>query len=298
MTVKILLSIIALALSVCASAKIDYADYKKLEEAYQIPAPEAEKLSESGNPYAKLRSALDNIPYEREKSVSEIRELYEKRGLRLAGYYLSNFLKDKAEREKLLEKLAAEGDDYACSAAKCDLLFDNLKASADAADAKKFNVSFDSLLSLAKDGFQPAAVKLAFFIETNCGKIKNFRDAAAELPALYGILSRASKEMEFYQMKRGRGARSLRIFFAGWRIQFRTARAHSRQYWDYSCGVFQPRKTGNPQWRAPNNINYRLGVGKFHPRGNISHKSLTIFSRPWRRPSKRALWLIRRWNQL
>lgn len=137
MTVKILLSIIALALSVCASAKIDYADYKKLQEAYQIPAPEAEKLSESGNPYAKLRSALDNIPYEREKSVSEIRELYEKRGLRLAGYYLSNFLKDKAEREKLLEKLAAEGDDYACSAAKCDLLFDNLKASSDAADAKK-----------------------------------------------------------------------------------------------------------------------------------------------------------------
>ena len=52
-------------------------------------------------------------------------------------------------------------------------------------------------------GFQPAAVKLAFFIETNCGKIKNFRDAAAELPALYGILSRASKEGEFYQMKRG-----------------------------------------------------------------------------------------------
>ena len=204
MTVKILLSITALALSVCASAKIDYADYKKLQDAYQIPAPEAEKLSESGNPYAKLRSALDNIPYEREKSVSEIRELYEKRGLRLAGYYLSNFLKDKAEREKLLEKLAAEGDDYACSAAKCDLLFDNLKASLDAADAKKFNVSFDySLLSLAKGGFQPAAVKLAFFIETNCGKIKNFRDAAAELPALYGILSRASKEGEFYQMKRG-----------------------------------------------------------------------------------------------
>ena len=77
MTVKILLSIIALALSVCASAKIDYADYKKLQDAYQVPAPEAEKLSESGNPYAKLRSALDNIPYEREKSVSEIRELYE-----------------------------------------------------------------------------------------------------------------------------------------------------------------------------------------------------------------------------
>ena len=203
MTVKILLSIIALALSVCASAKIDYADYKKLQDAYQISAPEAEKLSESGNPYAKLRSALDNIPYEREKSVSEIRELYEKRGLRLAGYYLSNFLKDKAEREKLLEKLAAGGGDYASSAAKCDLLFDNLKASADAADAKKFNASFDSLLSLAKDGFQPAAVKLAFFIETNCGKIKNFRDAAAELPALYGILSRASKEMDFYQMKRG-----------------------------------------------------------------------------------------------
>ena len=130
MTVKILLSITALALSVCAPAKIDYADYKKLQDAYQISAPEAEKLSESGNPYAKLRSALDNIPYEREKSVSEIRELYEKRGLRLAGYYLSNFLKDKAEREKLLEKLAAEGDDYACSAAKCDLLIDNLKASA------------------------------------------------------------------------------------------------------------------------------------------------------------------------
>ena len=203
MTVKILLSITALALSVCASAKIDYADYKKLQDAYQISAPEAEKLSESGNPYAKLRSALDNIPYEREKSVSEIRELYEKRGLRLAGYYLSNFLKDKAEREKLLEKLAAEGDDYASSAAKCDLLFDNLKASLDAADAKKFNAAFDSLLSLAKGGFQPAAVKLAFFIETNCGKIKNFRDAAAELPALYGILSRASKEGEFYQMKRG-----------------------------------------------------------------------------------------------
>lgn len=213
MTVKILLSIIALALSVCASAKIDYADYKKLQDAYQIPAPEAEKLSESGNPYAKLRSALDNIPYEREKSVSEIRELYEKRGLRLAGYYLSNFLKDKAEREKLLEKLAAEGGDYACSAAKCDLLFDNLKASSDAADAKKFNASFDSLLSLAKDGFQPAAVKLAFFIETNCGKIKNFRDAAAELPALYGILSRASKEMEFYQMKRGE-ALALCAFFS------------------------------------------------------------------------------------
>ena len=58
MTVKILLSIIALALSVCASAKIDYADYKKLQDAYQIPAPEAEKLSESGNPYAKLRSPL------------------------------------------------------------------------------------------------------------------------------------------------------------------------------------------------------------------------------------------------
>lgn len=203
MTVKILLSIIALALSVCASAKIDYADYKKLQDAYQISAPEAEKLSESSNPYAKLRSALDNIPYEREKSVSEIRELYEKRGLRLAGYYLSNFLRDKAEREKLLEKLAAEGDDYASSAAKCDLLFDNLKASSDAADAKKFNAAFDSLLSLAKGGFQPAAVKLAFFIETNCGKIKNFRDAAAELPALYGILSRASKEGEFYQMKRG-----------------------------------------------------------------------------------------------
>ena len=203
MTVKILLSITALALSVCASAKIDYADYKKLQEAYQISAQEAEKLSESGNPYAKLRSALDNIPYMREKSVSEIRELYEKRGLQLAGYYLSNFLKDKAEREKLLEKLAAGGGDYACSAAKCDLLFDNLKASADASDAKKFNAAFDSLLSFAKDRFQPAAVKLAFFIETNCGKIKNFRDAAAELPALYGILSHASKEMEFYQMKRG-----------------------------------------------------------------------------------------------
>ena len=97
MTVKILLSIIALALSVCASAKIDYADYKKLQDAYQISAPEAEKLSESGNPYAKLRSALDNIPYEREKYVSEIRELYEKRGLRLAGYYLSNFLKPSAK---------------------------------------------------------------------------------------------------------------------------------------------------------------------------------------------------------
>ena len=94
------------------------------------------------------------------------------------------------------------------------------------------------------------------------------------------------------------GDNSLHIFFAGRRRQFRTARAHSRQYRDDSCGVFQPRKTGNPQWRAPNNINYRLGVGKFHPRGNISHKSLAIFSRPWRRPSKRALWLIRRWNQL
>ena len=102
-----------------------------------FPRLKPKKLSESGNPYAKLRSALDNIPYEREKSVSEIRELYEKRGLRLAGYYLSNFLKDKAEREKLLEKLAAEGDDYACSAAKCDLLFDNLKASADDGRRKK-----------------------------------------------------------------------------------------------------------------------------------------------------------------
>ena len=77
MTVKILLSMVALALSVNTTKKIDYADYKKLQDAYQISAPEAEKLSESGNPYAKLRSALDNIPYMREKSVSEIRELYE-----------------------------------------------------------------------------------------------------------------------------------------------------------------------------------------------------------------------------
>lgn len=90
--------------------------------------------------------------------------MYEKRGLRLAGYYLSNFLKDKAEREKLLEKLAAEGDDYASSAAKCDLLFDNLKASADAADAKKFNAAFDSLLSLAKGGFLQTSIRFVTFL--------------------------------------------------------------------------------------------------------------------------------------
>ncbi len=185
-------SIFALFLSSCG--KIDYSPHEKELLIYQKPLIEVEKLAEDGDSYAKLRLAINKVSNSPKEAFEEMKNLYVNSGNLTAGYYIANRFSSPDEKKELLRQISQKGNSYYSVIARCDLLIDDLKDSLSAGDKRAFNSAYGELLNYAKKDFQPAAIKLAFFIDTHAESLKSFKNISEENMFLYKKLSEISKD--------------------------------------------------------------------------------------------------------
>ncbi len=181
------------AVFLTAYGRIDYSQHEKEALIYQKPLIEVERLANEGNVEAKLRLAVDKLSSSPSKAMLEMKTLYEDADNLTAGYYIANSFSAPEERKSLLEQISRKGNSYTSALAKCDLLIDDLKRALIAKDKKAFDDAYDALIAYAKEDFQPAAIKLAFFIDTHTQSLKGFIDTSAENIFLYKKLSEISK---------------------------------------------------------------------------------------------------------
>ena len=184
-------SIFALFLSSCG--KIDYSQHEKELLIYQKPLIEVEKLAEDGDSDAKLRLAINKVSNSPKEALEEMKNLYVKSGNLTAGYYIANRFSSPDEKKELLRQISQKGNSYYSVIARCDLLIDDLKDSLSAGDKRAFYSAYGELLNYAKKDFQPAAIKLAFFIDTHAESLKGFKNISEENMFLYKKLSEISK---------------------------------------------------------------------------------------------------------
>ena len=188
----------ALIFFVSACAQIDYSDYESEVDIHNKPIKEVESLAKQGNLDAKFRLAIDKMAYSRDEAIEEIKSLYYDSKHLMSGYYIANRLSNQNERLEILGEIADRGNSYTSVCAKCDILAENLKSSLDSRDKEKFDKYYSELLSYAKSDFQPAAVHLKFFIETNQEEIKKLKDVSKDILFLHKTLARISKTDEKY----------------------------------------------------------------------------------------------------
>lgn len=192
------IAIVALIFFVSACAQIDYSDYESEVDIHNKPIKEVESLAKQGNLDAKFRLAIDKMAYSRDEAIEEIKSLYYDSKHLISGYYIANRLSNQNERLEILREISDNGNSYTSACAKCDILAENLKLSLDSLDKEKFDKYYSELLSYAKSDFQPAAVHLKFFIETNLEKIEKLKDVSKDILFLYKTLARISKTDEKY----------------------------------------------------------------------------------------------------
>lgn len=178
--------------AVGACSKPDSGISKEQNRIWVLPMSEVAALADSGDDFAKLRIAVEDANFDREKSARALSEIYKKSKSPAAGFYLAAVSSGK-KRSALLNEISRAGNSVYSRMADGELAMDELAMAYESGDGEKFNKAYDKAFSLAKLGLQSCAARLLMFIETKNGALKMFRDTDGDIMFLSEKLSRITK---------------------------------------------------------------------------------------------------------
>lgn len=178
--------------AVGACSKPDSGISKEQNRIWVLPMSKVAALADSGDDFAKLRIAVEDANFDREKSARALSEIYKKSKSPAAGFYLAAVSSGK-KRSALLNEISRAGNSVYSRMADGELAMDELAMAYESGDGEKFNKAYDKAFSLAKLGLQSCAARLLMFIETKNGALKMFRDTDGDIMFLSEKLSRITK---------------------------------------------------------------------------------------------------------
>lgn len=168
------------------------------KRVFKLPIKQVKELAAKGDSSAKFRLLLENnYTLSEAEKLKILSEIYEKDKHLAAGYQLATLTPDRTKREKILKEISESGSSSTALLAKSTILASKLNSDF-GKDAKQ---AYDELLNLAKDGVQPAAAELAFFIKTNFSQFKNPSDFyEGALIAYKTLAEKSSFDAKYYKL--------------------------------------------------------------------------------------------------
>ena len=158
-------------------------------------------MAGKGDVYARFCLAIEKLDSEREEALAELKSLYKNSKHITSGFYLANYSSDPNKRAELLREVSNSGNSYSAVCARRELLLSEMLESPGSEDKPKFDRAYEQLLSLAKDGFMPASVRLESFIRVNFEKLSRFGDFTGDILELYGILEKPGLNSNYYKLR-------------------------------------------------------------------------------------------------